>query len=243
VTPDQLLPGTSETAVRTAFRDAFEKAGINTAKLELQQQVKALLDKNRNDPERMLGAFWTLVLRRSDLRHVLLLDYALRIAGTGQDGADAHEPNADSSAPGQTTNDAQSRSAGGKFKHVVRNVPRSPVGKKVMAESLGIWSRKIGDKALNELTYEDLPALKRDAIREAGKLVLDGMYCAADALFIGKIENYAVVDDKRTKIRDVIPTDVLQRFNREAAKEAPPVVDVGRIAYETTLIKQIEHRP
>jgi hypothetical protein len=111
-----------------------------------------------------------------------------------------------------------------------------------MAESLGIWSRKIGERPLGELTWGELGSLRQTSISEAGKHTLAGLYCAADAILLSKILDYAQVRDSMTLVRNVVPEDVLAKMNHEAAKQAPRVIDIGRTAYEGTLTKQIEQR-
>jgi hypothetical protein len=225
----------------TTMRAAFERAGVNTASLELEQQVKALLARNDNDLARMLGAFDTLILRRRDLRQVLLVEYAMRLAGVGAALGEAAAENIVEAQQALAEHNGK-----GTFKRAPVVHKRSPAQKEAarqaMAESLGIWSRKIGDRPLGELTWGELGTLKQVSITEAGKHTLAGMYRAADAILIGKIQDYAQVRDSTTLVRNVVPEDVLTRFNHEAAKQAPRVVDLGRIAYEGTLTKQIEQR-
>ena len=84
--------------------------------------------------------------------------------------------------------------------------------------------------------------MKDTCIKEAGKQVLNGLYSAADAILLTQILNYARVTDMATLVRNVVPDEVMQKFNHDAAKQAPRVVDLGRVAYEGTLTKQIEHR-
>jgi hypothetical protein len=240
VTPMNQLPATSPSD--TTMRAAFEKAGVNTARVELEQHVKSLLARNNNDPARMLGAFDTLILRRRDLRQVLLVEYATRLAGAD---AALGEAAAENIAEAQQ---AIAKYNGGKgtFKRAPvqhkRSEAQKAAAREAMAGSLGIWSRKIGDRAIGELSWGELGTLKQVSITEAGKHTLAGMYRAADAILIGKIQDYAQVRDPTTLVRNVVPEDVLTKFNHEAAKQAPRVVDLGRVAYEGTLTKQIEQR-
>jgi hypothetical protein len=248
----------------TTMRAAFQKAGIDTARIELESKVRELLAKNKGRPEGIIVGFDTLILRRRDLREVLLLDYAQRIAGTGQSPNDAQIGFAGSSdtvghesvdaqtasadhAPSQEPRDAQNMTAGGStFKrepvHHVRTELQKAAARTAMAQSLGIWSRKIIDRPIRELTWGELPQLRRECIRRAGEHTRDGMYAAADAILLGKILEYAQVKDLSTPVPNVIPDTALQRLNHDAAKEAPNVIDVGRAAFEVSLTKQIEHR-
>ncbi len=247
----------------TAMRTAFQKAGVDTARVELESKVRELLAKNKGRPEGIIVGFDTLILRRRDLREVLLLDYAAKIAGVGQGPldaqgrhaasgdtvgqatVDAHESTADP-APGQADDDIQNPVAGGTYKrghvHHVRTELQKAAAREAMARSLGIWSRKIIDRPIKELKWGELPELRRKCISRAGEHTRDGMYAAADAILLGKIMQYAQVEDPATPVPQVIPDTTLQRLNHEAAKEAPDVIDVSRKVFEGSLTKQIEHR-
>lgn len=250
----------------TAMRAAFQKAGVDTARIELEAKVRELLAKNKGRPEGIIVGFDTLILRRRDLREVLLLDYATRIAGGGQRALDDHCASAASGdtvghfegdaqdspadpAPGHASDDAHAPAAGGTYKrepvhhvHHVRTEQQKAAARTAMAQSLGIWSRKIIDRPIHELTWGELPQLRRECIKRAGEHTRDGIYAAADAILLGKILQYAQVKDPATPVPQVIPDTALQRLNHESAKEAPNVVDVARATFEGSLTKQIEHR-
>jgi hypothetical protein len=225
-------------APETAMRAAFEKAGLDTRRAELDQLVKGLLSRNKNSPAAILSGFDTIILRRRDLRELIMLDYATKVAGDlGLVETDIPTVSAD-----ETSNTIPAVPAKREKRPAMHT--RSEEQKASVREAnfeIAVWSRKVGDRPLGELTWGELATLQSDCVARAGDAVRTGIYCAADAILLRKIRQHAQVTDLSTRVRDVVSTEVLRKLNREAALEAPKVVEVGRLAYEGTLVNQIEH--
>lgn len=210
----------------TAFRDAFQKAGMNTAGAELFKLATDALRNHGGSAEKAAGKFCTLLRKRNDLLNALALDFLHRVAADMAAAAPAIKP-VDVRKHKRQRPRTQSERAG-----AFAAATTSAQAMRTIFDERRIDGRAVGDLGWGELlrlrhTYALLAASTLQLSNEATE----------NAILLNKIEAFAQVDDHTRKVRDVLSATDLERFDQEARLAAPRVIEMGMRNY-ANLIEQ-----
>ncbi len=212
----------------TAFKDAFEKAGMNTAGAELFKLATAALKNHGGNPDKAAGKFCTLLRKRNDLLTALALEFLRRVATD--------------MAATPSTKDVPVRDY--KTRAHKRQRPRTDseragalVAAATAAKAMGniFDERRIDDRAIGDFSWGELLTAIHSEAHLAASYLRQGTQATANALLLDKIEAFAQVADHTTKIRDVLTATDLARLDQEATREAPHVVERGMKLFIATV--------
>jgi hypothetical protein len=225
----------------TSIGAALKKAGLDTVANELRVAAVNLLNDNKNDPTKVLTGFVKKIQRRPELLGGLALDYLKRISNDlGRVHADAHTLRAKTAAAGQRGLDAQSRNASGGTKSPTAR--DKAINRTAMMRSVGLIydRRRINGAPVGDLHWRELDAAIEERIAVVGSTVLSTLQETADTLLMCKIRSYARVPNTDARVRDIVPANVLEQFDREAREQAPAALNTAVVATVASLQKYIE---
>jgi hypothetical protein len=225
----------------TSIGGALKKAGFDTAANELRVAAVNLLNENKNDPAKILTGFVKKVQRRPELLGALALDYLKRVASDlGHAGAAAQKTNAENAAGGRAPAAAQPRHASSGSKSLTTK--DKAINRAAMMRSVGLIydRRKINGAPIGDLHWRELDAAISERVAVVGSTVLSTLQEAADALLMYKIRNFAQVPDADARVRDIVPVEVLEQFDREAREQAPAALNTAVVATVSSLQRYVE---
>lgn len=213
----------------TAFRDAFEKAGMNTAGAELFKLATDALRHHGGSAEKSVGKFSQMLRKRNDLLTALALEFLRRVA------ADM----AATAPPVRPVKEVDVR------KHQ-RHRPRTEAeragamvaaGTAVQAMRSIFDERYIDGRPIGDLRWGELRAMVHANATSAASYLRLGTEATENAILLDKIEAFAQVENHSTKIRQVLTAGDLKRLDEEARREAPRLVEMG-MRYYTDAVEQ-----
>ena len=125
--------------------------------------------------------------------------------------------------------------------HRRRTQAQKNAAKFAMAMTLGIYkTRKIGDRLLGSIAMGEVRHMVQERIIESAFYMQAGLGELANSLLLHKICKHAQVVDIRSLVSEVIPENVLERFDREAAREATALMPKLMEEHAKNAIRQIE---
>jgi hypothetical protein len=207
----------------TAFRDAFEKAGMNTAGAELFKLATDALRNHGGSADKAAGKFSQLLRKRNDLLHTLALDFLRRVA---VDMAAAAPPAISMKDVDVRKHKRQRPRTQGERAGAFAAATTSVQAMRTIFDERRIDGRAVGDLAWGEL----LRACHTRALIAASALQQTNE-ATEDAILLNKIEAFARVDDHSRKVRDVLSAADLERLAEEAHREAPRMIAMGMEHY------------
>jgi hypothetical protein len=94
------------------------------------------------------------------------------------------------------------------------------------ASAVAIYSaRKINGRAIGEIRWGELRSLVAANANNAASYLRQGTTATADAILLKKIWDHAQVDDHSRKVREVVNAQELMRLDRDAARQAPQIIE------------------
>jgi hypothetical protein len=210
----------------TAFKDAFEKAGMNTAGAEAYKLGVDALRGHGGSAERAAPKFCNMLRKRNDLLNALAVEFLRWVAidmGT--------QPR-----PVSIKNI--------KVREHKRHRPRSEeertgaliaAGTAVEALRSIFDERHIDGRPIGDLRWGELQGMVHTNANNAASYLRLGTEATENAILLDKIEAFAQVEDHSRKVRQVLSAADLERLDGEARREAPRLVELGMKYYATTI--------
>jgi hypothetical protein len=209
----------------TAFKDAFEKAGMNTAGAELYKLATDALRGHGGSAEKTATKFCQMLKKREDLLRALALEFLRGVAADMGTQAPASIKNI-------------------KVREHKRHRPRSEeertgaliaAGTAVEALRSIFDERHIDGRPIGDLRWGELQGMVHTNANNAASYLRLGTEATENAILLDKIEAFAQVEDHSRKIRQVLSAADLERLAVEARREAPRLVELGMKYYATTI--------
>lgn len=214
----------------TAFRDAFERAGVDVAGAELYKLATEALRNHGGSAKKATPKFCTMLRKRNDLLTAMASELLSRVAADmSAAAAIAAKP-----VPVKDVDVVKHR----------RQRPRTDseragalsAARTVISAIQSIFDeRKIDGQSIGEMRWGELREMVRTKASNASSYLRLGTDATEDALLLDKIEAFTQVADHSTKIRDAMSAKDLERLNEEAKREAPKLVEMGMRKYAQTI--------
>jgi hypothetical protein len=211
--------------INTAFRDAFQKAGLNTAALELKNMAVEALRLNKA-PAKAAQKFAAVLKKRDDLLIALVADYMSRL-----EIEPLPPPSASAPPPVKPVKVGPHR----------RQLPRTQAEK---SSALDVAARlheavahehHVNDRPIGDFRWGELHMAVEENAHNASRYLMLGIAETANAILLKKIHGHATVDDHSRRVRDVIAAGQMQKFIAESRLEAPLLVERGMREYARTV--------
>jgi hypothetical protein len=210
----------------TAFKDAFEKAGMNTAGAEVYKLGVDALRGHGGSAEKAAPKFCNLLRKRNDLLNALAIEFLRWVAADmGTQPSPVSIKNI-------------------KVREHKRHRPRSEeertgaliaAGTAVEALRSIFDERHIDGRPIGDLRWGELLGMVHTNANNAASYLRLGTEATENAILLDKIEAFAQVEDHSRKIRQVLSAADLERLAVEARREAPRLVELGMKYYATTI--------
>lgn len=220
----------------TAFKDAFAKAGMNTGKLDLRAAANEALEAAKGNVARAATRFSAVLKSKGELREAVALDYLERLAAD-QLGEAPPEPASIEPAAGSVKVSAYKVPPHRRRTHAEREAALQGAGR-AAASMATAYDRQIDGRAIGELRWGELQALRHNNAFNAASYLRYGTEATANFILLDKIEAHCRVDDHATKVRDVISEVQLRVLSEEADAEAPRLIGTGMEAWVNWLEQQ-----
>ena len=189
---------------------------------DLMTTASKILLANKRNPAKALKDFIRVLLARRDLLEELALDYLKRLA------ADMPKPTGRGTVKAHPVRQHRRRT---------KEERAAAVAAELTAAGAIFNIRKIDGRPIGDLRWGELRKLVADHASDAASYLRQGTEATADAILLKKISDFAQVTDHSQRIREVVSEKDLVRLDREAAIEAPRVIEIGMRDYADKLTK------
>jgi hypothetical protein len=227
----------------TTMSDAFDKAGFNTAAARLRAMIEAAMEKCHENVPRALEAFTRETLNKRDLHAELCRSYFVANLPGTQPSDDAHRSHGSGRPAGdQSHADSQSGRVSRRKVSVKKHTRNAPALRELEAQTMhaAFTSRLIGGRLIGTITWGELTTLVAEHASDAASYLRAGTLATENALLLHKIKQHAIVDDHSRKISEVIPVKAYQRFETEAKREAPDLIERGIAEHKRRITTYLE---
>lgn len=217
----------------TAFRAAFEKAGLDTVAAELAKLTAEALRLHGNDPTKALPKFKRVVRKREDLLDVLLLEHLRRAV---QAAATAPTTTLPEPAPDKRPFSVKVGEHRRRHQRSEEERAAELVAAANQSEILrSVFEFPVNDRAIGDFAWGELSLAVRDNAYNAASFLRQGTEATAAAILLDKIHAHARVDDHSKLVRQILTAKTLQGYIDEARAEAPKKIEDGMRQYAASL--------